>query len=1093
MTTIASLGAFHGARDAAKVAAGNWTQVDRFTYTFENFFHPFVGEMISQLNRKSLAGLLDPSFQALSTPFFTSEYALVSSNAVRVDYSDKAFDVGLGGPYANYNWEILFHIPVMVAVHLTANQRFAEAQKWFHYVFDPTSTDTSIPVPQRYWKFLAFRREGSIASVDALLELLSTPDAQLDAAQLATKRGVQAGYAAMLTEPFHPHAIARTRVSAYQYHVVMKYLDNLIAWGDSLFLQNTIETINEATLCYVLAANLLGPRPQPLPARNLTAPQTFAQLRAAQLDPMSNAMVELEGQFPFNLQPLDAPGDGSADLTGPLFGIGRTLYFCVPTNRALLGYWDVVADRLFKIRNSENFQGVVQQLPLFDPPLDPGMLVKAAAAGIDVGGIVSGVNQPFGPVRCVVLIQKALELANEVRALGNALLSVIEKGDNEELALLRQGHDVSLQQMTQNVRFLQWRQTQESTQSLLGARTGALERYAYYLRLLGLEPDADAVPAALALDRRELTEDNFDDAYDALIGRYANAIATLAYPQLAIDQSSPGNDAGASGAGQLYLNTTEAAELNTHLPDARNARVAAGLAAQAAPVLNLIPSMHVDMHYWGLGAHTKVFGGDWLAAAAKETSDLLLIYAAYEQDQAGIASRTAAYQRRADDWKLQANLAARELMQMGRQVIASLIAEQVAYHEYQAAKMQAQQAQEVQQFLQAKFTSGELYRWMQGQSSALYYQYYRLAVDTARKAERTMKYELMRPEVDATNFVQFNYWDTGRQGLLSGDALYLDVKRMEMAYLDGNRREFELVRHVSLRQLDPLALLSFRITGRCSVTIPEWLFDRDCPGHYMRRIWSVGMSIPAVAGPYTGINCTLSLQRSTVRVSPLLRNNQYARDTAGNDERFVDYFGATDAIVTSGGSDDSGMFDTSLRDDRLRPFEGAGATSTWTLSLANAVRAFDYMTISDVILHVRYTARSGGDALGAQATRELVSALDTAGESGQALLFCLRFDFPGAWYAFATGTGDCNLELRRDLFPYVAQAAQRITIDALALYANVADKVVSVAPSLDASALTTALNGDARMAGLALPADSTVMVREPNRQVFLVLSYHFGG
>jgi len=27
----------------------------------------------------------------------------------------------------------------------------------------------------------------------------------------------------------------------YQYCVVMKYLDNLIAWGDSLFRQDTIE------------------------------------------------------------------------------------------------------------------------------------------------------------------------------------------------------------------------------------------------------------------------------------------------------------------------------------------------------------------------------------------------------------------------------------------------------------------------------------------------------------------------------------------------------------------------------------------------------------------------------------------------------------------------------------------------------------------------------------------------------------------------------------------------------------------------------------------------------------------------------------
>ena len=47
----------------------------------------------------------------------------------------------------------------------------------------------------------------------------------------------------------------------------MAYLDNLIAWGDALFRQDTGETINEATQLYVLAANLLGPRPQEVPRK----------------------------------------------------------------------------------------------------------------------------------------------------------------------------------------------------------------------------------------------------------------------------------------------------------------------------------------------------------------------------------------------------------------------------------------------------------------------------------------------------------------------------------------------------------------------------------------------------------------------------------------------------------------------------------------------------------------------------------------------------------------------------------------------------------------------------------------------------------
>ena len=122
-------------------------------------------------------------------------------------------------------------------------------------------------------------------------------------------------------------------------------------------------------------------------------------------------------------------------------------------------------------------------------------------------------------MRCQVLIQKALELASEVRGFGNALLAALEKGDSEHLATLRQDHEIKLQQLTQDVRFLQWRQAQAATETLLKTRDTALERYKYYLRLLGQQPDSNA-PDMLPLDRRELTEDTFDDAFQALVGQY---------------------------------------------------------------------------------------------------------------------------------------------------------------------------------------------------------------------------------------------------------------------------------------------------------------------------------------------------------------------------------------------------------------------------------------------------------------------------------------------------------------------------------------------------------------------------------------------
>jgi Tc toxin complex TcA C-terminal TcB-binding domain len=1085
MQAAAGRGPFHNIADFNALRAAAQSTADTFTYEFEDFFHPFVGELIKTLNDTSVAGMLNPAFlETLDIPYVSGDdYTWTNTSSMSVALDNQNIDVTPGGPYANYNWEMLYHIPVMVAVHLSNNQRFAEAQKWFHLVFDPTGTDGATPA-RRFWKSFVFWNSDGIQNINTLLALMSTPDSELDDAKRKVKAGLITGYNAILANPFSPHVVARTRPSAYQWYVVMKYLDNLIAWGDSLFLADTVETLNEATLCYVLAANILGPRPQPVPQPGRTSPKNFLQLKQAGLDAMSEAMIDLEAQFPFNLVPgPGGSGTAAGDQSGALFGIGRSLYFGVTPNQKLLGYWDTVADRLFKIRNSENIQGAAQQLPLFDPPLDPGMLVQAAAAGIDLASIVSGTNQPLGPVRCSLLIQKALEIAGEVRSLGNTLLSSLEKGDAETLALKRQGHEVTLQTMVQEVRFLQWKHAEETTDGLLKTRASALERYTYYLRLLGQTPDPALAPADFTFDRAsELTETGFLDAYGALVGKYDLAVPVQAYSSLRLAQgSSPSTASGATGQGQLYLNTNEDAELNTHLPTARDTRIAANIANSIAGGLFPIPSAEVHLAFWGIGAHSELFSGTSLAGMARVAADVLQVIAGWEQDQAGIAGRTAGYQRRADEWTLQANLAARELIQIGRQIIASLIAEQVARHDYETVQTQVQQAQDIQAFLQTKFTSAVFYQWMQSELSGLYYQYYRFACDTARKAEQTMKHELMRPELDATQFIQFNYWDSGHQGLLSGEALYLDLKRMELAYHDNNKRELELTRHVSLRQLDPVALLSLKLTGSCTVTVPEWVYDRDCPGHYMRRIKSVALSAPSVVGANTSLNCTVSLQSSTLRVSPLLANGTYARSATQEDDRFVDYYGVTDTIVTSSGTNDSGMFETNLRDERFLPFEGAGAISTWTLTLP-PIASFDYSTITDVILHVRYTARDGGQALAGPATDATMTLLKTPGAAPQYLLLSLRHDFPAEWYAFTSGGAGAQFTavLPRSYFPYTSQGATLQNIQPT-LYSAAGQRTLptgSIANDLNNNGQTT----------LTVDPDPTVLISQA-ADVFLVIGY----
>ncbi len=1066
---------YHAYKDAMIVGPLYKTHIDtKFSYDFANFFHPYVGKLVEVLNRGSVADMLAPATQALSEDFFASEYTAHNSAVVSVTGHPKNIDVAEGGPYANYNWELYFHIPLTIAVHLSKTGRYAEAQRWFHLVFDPTCNDTTVDPPGRYWKFLRFRSQDAQYSIAELLGLLQIPDNQAIPDQLRLKKLVLDGYEAIRHKPFHPHAVARTRPLAYQYQTVMKYLDNLIAWGDSLFAQDTVESINEATGRYVLAANLLGPRPQPIPSSGTVRSRSFTQLKAAGLDATGNALVALEGQLPFNLAAPQNPGTGAPEALGTLFGIGRTLYFCVPANTKLLGYWDTVGDRLFKIRHCMNIQGVVRQLALFDPPLDPGMLVKAAAAGIDIGSIVAGTNQPVGPLKALPLIGKANELANEVKSLGGALLAALERGDSEHLALLRQGHERKIHELAQESRFLSWQAARSNTETLLRARANSYEKYRYYLRMLGQAPDGQLVPENLPLDRRNLDEASFDEAYAALVAQYDRELPIMSLPALKLAAgSSPAAQSGASGSGELYLTGSEQGEMDG-LALARDSRLAASIAEIIASVLTFIPEFNVNLHFWGMGASSKVFGGSKLSDAVKIGSEVLKTIATYATEQAGITGKTAAHERRADDWKLQANLAARELMHSGRQILGSLLAEQVARHEYETVQAQIANSIEVEAFLNSKFTNEELHNWMSGELSRLYYQWYRFAADVARRAERTMKLQLRRPELDTVDFVAYNHWDAGRKGLLAGESLAMDVRRMELAYHDNNRRELELTRHVSLRQLDPLALLALKATGKASFLVPEWLFDRDYPGHYLRRIKSVALSVPSVVGPYTPLPATLSLTRSTIRVSPLLADDVYARAEDGEDDRFVDVFGPVEQIATSTGSNDSGMFEANLHDDRFLPFEGAGAHSWWTVELPTELRSFDYSTITDVILHMRYTARVAGAVLGDAATTELQTAMAEAGTSGMALLLSMRYDFPTQWSAFVKGNADLAVELSRGYFPYLA-AGRDISVGSMTLYAGTRKLVSRTVPV--PMTLSDDLNAGDDPVSLTFPSDPTVLKR----------------
>src|SRR5205823_3872880 len=140
---------------------------------------------------------------------------------------------------------------------------------------------------------------------------------------------------------------------------------------------------------------------------------------------------------------------------------------------------------------------------------------------------------------------------------------------------------------------------------------------------------------------------------------------------------------------------------------------------------------------------------------------------------------------------------------------------------------------EVEAFIKDKYTNEELYKWMKGQLKTVYRQVYDLASDWAKKAEQVFCFER---GLTNTHFLQAGYWDSSHDGLMSGEKLFLGLKQLEAAYHENRGHDFEVTKHISLQQLDPLALIELRETGKCEFSIPEMVFDMDFPGHYMRRI-----------------------------------------------------------------------------------------------------------------------------------------------------------------------------------------------------------------------------------------------------------------
>lgn len=809
------------------------------------------------------------------------------------------------GANSVYYWELFFHAPFLIAQALNTAQKFDEAKEWYEFIFDPTKGN-------KVWRFLPFDDE------DIEKNFIS------NAAQLKK----------YYNDPFDPHAIAGLRINAYRKAIVMNYIDNLLDWGDMLFRQYTMESINEARMLYILAYDLLGKKPQSAGTRILTPDQTYQKQK--EVNNIDLDIWDLENE----------PDDGTTSELPqkPLYTIhasNLSAYFFIPENDLFIDYWDRVEDRLYKIRQSLNIKGIKQPLPLFQPPIDPMALVLAASSGAGIGSAMSSMNVAVPHYRFSFTINKAKELVDKLNQFGGELLGTLEKKDAEELGILQTRQEGIILKMSRELRESQLTEAENQLKSLKQNLDDAKRRLKYHEDTI----EVGAIPA--------------EEAQMALMGVAAagHVVATIFNVLSAIAYPFP-----KAHLGPFTIGTT------------------------------------VDPGDIGEGL-AKI--GETASTASEGISIL-----------GELAGMVAQQERMLQDWEFQRDATKFEIEQMDLEIEGAELQIKMAALEIQIYEKEVEHQESIQSFYKEKFSNLELYQWMASRMSSLYFQTYKLAYDMAKYAEKAFQYErgIKAAEV---NFIQPNYWNSQRKGLMAGENLGMDLERMEQAFFETHERRLEIAKNISLLELDPVAYLNLLKKGVCDFRLSEALFDYDYQGHYCRQIKTITLTI--TAGEGQTVNATLTqLNHSTVMEpdtkavkfllnpkdkQPLsIRNNWRANQQIAISH--VDQY-----------ADSNGMFELRFDDERYLPFEGTGAVSTWRLELNGKRGSYKIKDITDIVMNIKYTAIQGGEAFG-NAVKGLLKPYPTAE------MIDFEKDFADEWADFLDGdANDFSITMTKDYFP----------------------------------------------------------------------------
>lgn len=1063
------------------------------SYLLHRLGTTLVRNMARKLFTEGLDGLLSTGHQLeLSEP--APQVTVLAGTDMTEETSNP---IANESAYGIYYQEIFKHIPLLLAHHLNARGKFEEAQRWYHYVFDPTSpeppTDSDAPETDRNWKYRQFRGQEQ-AKLSSILS---------DATAIQKYR----------EDPFNTHAIARLRPTAYQKAVVMRYIDNLLDWADDQFTRFQMESVNEAMMLYMTAAEILGPRPALLGecGELSDSTRTYNKLKDS-LAEDGEFLLEVEQLIPRpSMAPPSNGGAGAASLGQPTSGLSALL---VATGM-LPAYIPVVsvAPELLSVGTT----AATGMLPAYMPVASVAPVLfsvgptAATATEDDVTEVVGDPESlmgtdPFAKVATVMPRTEALVqsfasrqkfafLGGRWKTRGGRSISPT-LGDRFSRAVVRQ---VTVAFCIPRNELLDdyWNRVEDRIWKIRTCRDIAGRRRKLSLFAPPIDPGLLARARALGI--------SLDDAIGAFEGMiplyrfpyllekakaFAGTVQSFGAALQAALERKDGEELALLQATQqqqiLALTTKakdwelESAQANLEATERRRTAVqnrqthyaglldaglnewevtqtiathtasvikgGAVLNAAIAGVLGLIPQAGSPF--------AMTYGGVQLKGLPASIAFALQLTADVANLVATSASLEAGWDRRSEDWTFQRDQASDELSQIEKQIEAARIGRDLAEHAIKLHEKSIEHNEELREYYEDKFSSLGFYTWLASELQRTYREAYNMAYRMARYAEQAYRFER---EDYTSELLSGDYWDASRAGLLAGNRLTLELQHLEQRYVETDCPKRELLDHVfSLRQWDPKALIELRQKGECKFKVPELFFDISSPGDYRRRIRSVRVTIPAVAGPYVNVMATLSLDASWIRTSPSVDPQEAPRPRI-------------DSITTSSARNDAGAFELNFRGEKYVPFEGAGAVSEWSLSLPTSVRMFDYNTITDVVLHFDYTASFDGahrDVVQG-VTEGFVSSLrQRLSDEGIVRAFSLREEFPPAFSRLvAADTVELDIDERH--LPFFARDAS--VSEAILILTGPDDNPPSISSvEFDGETLDST-GSDERVQGISVP------------------------